>query len=298
MGRGAGNLHTELIANFINDDFKREYDIDRILQIYDEHLHIFRDKYNWGYSLPYFLSAVHKCHPNYGTYLINRATLPVTDIGVLLTKIPEDKKRFYSEELINALYVEHISNIINDSAVYEYLKAIFTNEEILLLGPAKSLITHAQTILDYIGAHNPVVISVNHIADRYPIDFAFFSNRKRFNERQSNIQLILTSNIKYSGNDALIVDYTKLCNQQGKFSDISILLLLSLLHRIGCTSVSLAAFDGYSGKDDYYDKSYQNTFWGDWIVELNAAVKKAIKMYSRHMSINFITPSYYGAVEM
>ena len=64
MGRGAGNLCTELLMQELNTRYGEKYDLAPIFKIYDEHLKDIYEKASWGYSVPLFISAKHKCHPN------------------------------------------------------------------------------------------------------------------------------------------------------------------------------------------------------------------------------------------
>jgi 4-hydroxy 2-oxovalerate aldolase len=293
MGRGAGNLHTELIANYLNEKHDTAYDVDWILRVYDEHIRSLREKFTWGYSIQYYLAAIHKVHPNYGTYLVNRATLPVTDIGVLLSSIPPKNKRQYSEKLIEELYSDYLANNIDDTDAYDILIKALKDKPLLLLGPGNSLLTHSSEITEFINESSPVVISINHAPEIYAINYAFFSNKKRFEERRATDDAyIITSNIEYSDYKAIKVNYSTLCNQQGRFSDNAALMLLSLLMRIGCKSVYIAGLDGYSC-NDYYDKDMQNITDRELMESVNTAFTDAISQYSQRMRIQFITPSIY-----
>ena len=65
MGRGAGNLQTELVLNY--KQINKEFIIKTILFI-DKYLKtIFNNniKTKWGYDLDYFLAGIFKIHPNY-----------------------------------------------------------------------------------------------------------------------------------------------------------------------------------------------------------------------------------------
>jgi len=105
MGRGAGNLATELLAGYVNDNFHGEYKIGQLLNIYDKYLSEIFTKNQCGYSLPYFLSATHNCHPDYATYLSGKQNISVEDIDFLLGQIPDDKKSVYDKALIEKLCV-------------------------------------------------------------------------------------------------------------------------------------------------------------------------------------------------
>src|SRR5699024_3267598 len=87
MGRGAGNLPTELITQYINRNIASRYDVSMVMGIYDEYIAPIRKKYEWGYTMPYHIAASHVCHPNYATYLINRQTLTMQNIEKIIQSI-------------------------------------------------------------------------------------------------------------------------------------------------------------------------------------------------------------------
>ena len=80
MGRGAGNLNTELFTEFLNDNFDGRYVLQPLLNIIDDILDDFYRKNYWGYSLPNYLSAKNNAHPNYAGYLNDKKTLTVEDM--------------------------------------------------------------------------------------------------------------------------------------------------------------------------------------------------------------------------
>ena len=72
IGRGAGNLNTELMTDYLNNALGKSYDILPLLEIIDEFLSSLMKKNPWGFSPAQYLSAVFNCHPSYSTYLINK----------------------------------------------------------------------------------------------------------------------------------------------------------------------------------------------------------------------------------
>ena len=89
MGRGAGNLPTELITQYINKNIASRYDVTMVMDIYDEYIAAIRKKYEWGYTMPYHIAANNVCHPNYAAYLINKQTLTMKDIEKIIQSIPD-----------------------------------------------------------------------------------------------------------------------------------------------------------------------------------------------------------------
>lgn len=99
MGRGAGNLCTELILPYLNENYGGNYELLPILKVLTECINPIYQKTPWGYSTPYCIAAIHGCHPNYATYL---KSLDVSDleIGRILSQIPADKKTVFDEALL------------------------------------------------------------------------------------------------------------------------------------------------------------------------------------------------------
>lgn len=106
MGRGAGNLPTELITQYINKNITSRYDVTMVMDIYDEFIHGIRKEYEWGYTLPYHIAASNLCHPNYASYLINKRTLTMKDIESLIQSIPPQNKILFDKKLIERMYIQ------------------------------------------------------------------------------------------------------------------------------------------------------------------------------------------------
>lgn len=104
MGRGAGNLCSEVLIQYINENYKNQYNIIPILKTIEEQINPIFEKAPWGYSVPYHLAAINSCHPNYATYLIKKQTLPIEIINKILKSIPQDKKSSYNKEIVESLY--------------------------------------------------------------------------------------------------------------------------------------------------------------------------------------------------
>ncbi len=64
MGRGAGNLNTELITSYLGG-----YNMEYIYKIAKDHIEPIRDKFKWGYDMKYYLTAINGCHPDYADAL-------------------------------------------------------------------------------------------------------------------------------------------------------------------------------------------------------------------------------------
>ena len=112
IGRGSGNLCTELIAQYINDNYNGSYDTSAILQIVDNQIKPIYEKSPWGYSVPYYLAATNNCHPNYAKFLSDKDGLSAQTIAEILKQIPDNKKTNFDIELIKELYSNYAPNKI------------------------------------------------------------------------------------------------------------------------------------------------------------------------------------------
>lgn len=103
MGRGAGNLQTELITNYYNTNFNNKYDVPEIIRLVNDYIDPITKRHNWGYSPYYFLTAYNECHPNYAAFLLESHSISISEFAEYLKLIPQDMKtkcrRPYVEEL-------------------------------------------------------------------------------------------------------------------------------------------------------------------------------------------------------
>ena len=92
MGRGAGNLNTELIANYYNMTLGHKYNIDLILSMISTHIMPIYQHRSWGYSPYYFITGLYHCHPNYAGYLLEDYNVSVSDFEAFIQTIPKEMK--------------------------------------------------------------------------------------------------------------------------------------------------------------------------------------------------------------
>ena len=303
MGKSAGNCPSELLAMHLNEYYKKNYNLSMFLEVVDTDLYAIYQKHYWGYKYDFYIAAMQRCHPNYVQYLLDKKTLSVTSVNEILSSIPDDKKLHYDKAWIAQAYIDYQSKKIDDTEAYQHLRHIASlGRPILLLGPGESVRTRQAAILSEIERLNPVVFSVNFFTEHYPIDYVFISNGKRYSKladvlHQQSIEasLILTSNI--TALDAYqpdwVLNYESLLNNNCEKIDNSLILTLSMLHRLGVEDVLLAGFDGFGNAgDDYYIASYD--FANSDRSGFNDAMSRDLShIHHNAIRLNFITPTRY-----
>ena len=301
MGRGAGNLCTELIAQYMNETLKTDYNVTALLEIVDNYLMGIKERHPWGYTIPYYIAAIYKCHPNYAIYLMNRQTLNVKDIERIIGSIPKEKRPLYDKECIAKLYNEYQAHSIVDKETIQRLKEKWKNKDILVLAPGRTLKLEEARIQEYIKRNHSYIITVNFNSSLYEADMIFISNLKRFendllNVSEWNKDIIITSNIRINGSDNMyIVNYTDYLNLDSMISDNAGLMLCKLLKRCGVKKIALAGFDGFETNNlqNYFDEDLINNVEVSALKVKTEKIRKQLRQLGEDMEIQFVTTSQY-----
>ena len=296
MGRGAGNLCTELLTQFVNQNIEKRYEIMPVLEIIDEYIEPIYTKYKWGYSIPYYLASVYNCHPDYASYFLDKQTLGVKDICHIIKNMLPQKSILYDKSYAEELYLSFQSKSIDDIQALVAIKELCGKQKVLLLAPGKSLVREECKINEYIRDYSPVVISINFVPDNFTIETAFISNTKRlksFEKNSSNIVTICTSNIMIE--NALVVNYASFLNEEPVIVDNSGLMFLNILQKIGIRDVALAGFDGFNkeGSENFFSNSLDNTVNEDRLASMNKAISRKLEQLKMSLNLEFITSSKY-----
>ena len=294
MGRGAGNLATELLVEYINSNISQTYSLTPILNIVDKHLMPIYASKRWGYDLPYYLSSVTKCHPNYATYLMEKETLSIEKIEKLLNLIPTEDRSEFNKKLIEMLYYEMQSYEVDDSKAYEKVKSLISDSDVVLVGPGVSIINCKQHILKMLKGRYS--ISTNFISDDFITDALFVSNYKRFKELNLSRaqQILITSNLKNEISNAIVFNYSSLLGE-GDSSDNAGAMLIRILKKIGVKKIYLAGFDGFDVgySSNYAIPTYKKTLDFDTVKKKNADISKQLKLALSGVDYEFITQTRY-----
>lgn len=298
MGRGAGNLNTELIANYLNNHCGSNYMIEPILEVIDEHISKIKEKFDWGYSVPYYLAAINGCHPNYAAYLSNKNTLNVKSISNILHMIEPENRSLFNKRLIEEKYLEYQTHEVDDTEAINQIHQAIAGKNVLILAPGASLNDNCNQITSLAKDKECVVISVSFVPNFIDTNYVFLSNLKRyettFNPTKKKINLITTSNIQVNETDNLTVNYSSLLNSEDAIRDNTSLMLLTLLTKLAPAKVYIAGMDGYEvHSTNYYQERLTMKHNAEQAHVLNAAISKRIEQLSHQLNIEFITPTLY-----
>ncbi len=302
MGKVAGNLNTELIIDYLVRKLHYDYEFDDILDIIDDYIYKYSLKHSWGYSIPAMMAGIYKSHPNNVIYLTEKFRLETKDIKNLISMIDAEKRQQYDYDNIEKLYLEYISEKVDDYETIELLKKFVSGKEAFVMVPGNTLNTHREMIEDYILNNNPVIFTVNYIGT-HKNAIAFFGNKKRYNMTKAyrkRRKTIITSNVKSDCKEDFIINYYSVINRGYKYFENSTIMLLNLLKRLNVKQITIAGFDGFSEKhkSNYMDESFQNDRHIDEFGEINDEISKMfiniVETLKGKCDVNIITPSLYN----
>ena len=296
MGRGAGNLCTELIVRYLNEVGKGNYNLVPILDAIDNYIYPISLKLPWGYNAHYYMSAIYGCHPNYASYLMNLQTLTMNEVNTILQSLPKDRRHLFDKKLIEKLYLDFQNS--NSKNTAPALNENINSSEVLLIAPGYSAIEKVNEINDYINKNHPVVIAVNFMPNNIPVHYVFISNRKRFASsdfKNINAQVIATTNVPSDAKNIIYVDYDDLCDAKYNQPDNAGMMALRLLLKLKIKKAVLAGFDGFSAnaKQNYYDETITDHNTKQTADEKNVDYAKQLADIAKNLSIEFLTPSIY-----
>jgi len=292
MGRGAGNLNTELFIDFLNENYEKNYQLKPLLTIIDEILNDFYQQNYWGYSLPNYISAVHNAHPNYAGYLDDKKTLTVEDMNEIFEMMDKEKKYSFDKQYIEELYSRYMATGVVQEEHRDVLEKELKNKRIVLIAPGKSSAEQKALITRAALEEDTILISVNFDYSFVPTNYIFLSNLRRFKEldRSKKEKCIVTSNIPADG-IFLQTKYRDLVNQCDAVKDNAGLLAIKFLINCGVAEILLAGFDGYSHdvKENYADDQMVFITRNAVLDAMNEGMSYMLKEYSKVVSIKFLT---------
>lgn len=289
MGRIPGNLPIELIADYCNDYTGKTYDIDYMMDAIQDYIAPLKGEPNWGYTPAYFLSARFNLHRNYAEHYLKKGDLTIRDINHILARFDDNKKTAFDSTYADLVYEDYKNNRIDDSGSRAKLYSLLSGKKVLLIAPGASILTYEAKIKEFIKQENPVIISINFVPELYLVDFAFFSNNKRFSNLENiSCKTIITSNLIGKMSDYKI-DYNSL---SGAFDQgcNSFIMILKLLKEMNTKTIYVTGADGYTenGKNYYTTNIRTYTEHGN---KFNLAVANAVR--NLDIRIAFLTPSAY-----
>lgn len=296
MGRGAGNLNTELFVEYLNDNFSTNYILKPLLTIIDEILNPFYQQNYWGYSLPNYLAARYNTHPNYAGYLDAKKTLTVENMDDIFSMMDEEKRSVYDKNYIEKLYIKYMDTGNVQEAHLAELREMLRGKKVLIIAPGRSSIEERDKVVAYAEQKDLVTIGINFDYTEIDTDFIFLSNFRRFREldETKHEKCIVTSNIP-AVDVYLQTNYHNLLNNNEAVQDNAGMMLIKYLIQLNVVKVYVAGIDGYSldAIQNFVDP--QMSFFAEKATfeAMNQGMIQALQEFKKQIEIEFVTTPKY-----
>lgn len=297
MGKGAGNLNTELLLEHLNLYYGKDYKISPLLEVIDKVINQLHSEYYWGYAPEYYLSSANHCTPSYAGHFYNKHMLPIDQVGELLSMIDEGKKISFDKNYAEELYRTYNENkTVDDTEAVKDLEKAFKGKRVLVIAPGKSVATHRDAIDTYM-KEDVVTIGLN-LTEDIKVDYLLTTRAEVFDMAVSEgKKVITTSNVsKGTRGNVKILDYKRWIEVGERTHDSSSVICLNLLKAIGVKDIALAGFDGFSINinENYADPNLRRPVNEEQVIRRNEYYKNFILALRRSgIKTAFITPSLY-----
>jgi 4-hydroxy 2-oxovalerate aldolase len=278
MGRGAGNLPTEIILSFLSEQSSNTYNLLPVLNCIERFFLDLHRETPWGYELPYMISGMLNCHPNYAKEFLRRKFFSMEDIWAGVECIRELNPVGFSADLVERLIS---SGLVSPSKIETIAYSEETiaspaesfpapsyidrhkGREFLVLANGPNLKVYETEIEDFVRRYDPVILGANYLGGLYTPHYHAFNNKKRFvsyiDQVDPESRLLLGVNFPYDMIQEYITrDYERLVFHDLMEVDFDIqngvisascgtisVLLVAVAVVMGAERVFVAGMDGY-----------------------------------------------------
>jgi len=295
MGRGAGNIQTEiLIAEFLNNKINK-YNLKPVYELSEDIFSKLRKKYKWGKSLNYHLAANYNIHPTYIQTLESDNRYSNKKIFDTINYLKKTDSKSYNQLKLKEILDTNQNDFLGTWNAKNWCK----NKNILLLGQGDSIKKYKTDIEELIKYKKLKVISlnINEIINKKFITCYVASNENRIMvdiNKYSNIKkpiILPYKRVKKffkQFKSKYIHDYgLKTENNKIKILNKYCVMPNSLVfcYALGvcmvgkCSKIYMAGFDGYALGDSRQDE----------MVNLIKLIKKKYK----NLELISLTPTAY-----
>ena len=288
LGRGAGNLPTEVILSYLQLSTSDKYNVIPVLHCIDRYFLNLEVDEPWGYQLPYMLSGIFQCHPYYPKTLVDYREYSMEDIWNALEALKKINPVGFSKEILNDIVKSGMIGGIKKKKKAEKkppeaklsngvpVKAPYLDRhkgrDFLILANGPTLQGYKVKIGEFIKKYDPVILGANYLSELFVPHYHAFNNRKRFEDYIDTVHrdsmLMLGDNLP----DEIIREFTRREYEKLYFVDelhdfgiangviqsncrTIAVLLMGVAIAMGSNRVFAAGMDGYSGmssKDSFH----------------------------------------------
>ena len=156
MGRGPGNVKTEIALIALDKYRNKKFDIKKPIQLIDKHFADLKNQYKWGTNPYYYYAAENKIHPTFIQTILEYNKYSPEEIISKIRFLSKQDSRKFSNTLLN----ENTGANKLFPGTWSPKEEI-KDREVLILGNGPSIKKYKKTLEKYIKKKNPFVIALN-----------------------------------------------------------------------------------------------------------------------------------------
>ena len=156
MGRGPGNTKTEYLILALN---RKKENLINLLNLIKKYFDPLKEKYKWGSNPFYYFAGMNSIHPTFVQEMLSDVRFETEDIYYNLNYLSSVGGKKFSKELIS-LGKNYYKKI--NKGDWEPSK-VLKNQNILVIGPGRSIIKYKEKIIKFIKKNKPIVFVLNAI---------------------------------------------------------------------------------------------------------------------------------------
>jgi len=157
MGRGAGNVKTELLSIEISQLRGISNNMKPIMTLIESKLKPMKEKFGWGTNPFYYLSGKNSVHPSYVQEMLSDSRYNEEDIIAVIQHLSKKGGKKYSKNIL-----EEARNYYPEKPQGNWSSVkLFKGKEVVLLGSGPGVSIHKKAIESYIKDSKPLVMALN-----------------------------------------------------------------------------------------------------------------------------------------
>ncbi|HOF57352.1 MAG TPA: aldolase catalytic domain-containing protein [Syntrophorhabdaceae bacterium] len=280
MGRGAGNLPTEVLLSYLQLSTTDKYNVIPVLHAIDRFFMNIETDEPWGYQLTYMLSGIFQCHPYYPKTLVDYREYSMEDIWSALEVVKKLNPVGFSKNILNDIIKSGMigglkkgkTRKVNESKnePKKIIDVPYVNRhagrDFLILASGPTLKEYKTKIEKFISKNDPIIMGANYLSGLFKPHYHAFNNKKRFEDYIDTVDkdstLMLGDNLPAD----MVREYTSRVYETLYFIDelddfgikdgviqsncrTIAVLLMGLAIVMGADRIFAAGMDGYAGFD-------------------------------------------------
>lgn len=270
MGRGGGNIPTELLISYFEKIYKNRFSVLPLLEFIDRTMLSWYEQPNWGYSLHSLISGVYECHPYYTSKLIEKREYTIEQVLETAKIVNKSDVIGFSQNFLDNIIDESFlqKTIVGKLPLTEFIeknkgqvpyKNRHQGKTFLILGNGPSIVENFEKIQKFIKEKEPIILGANNLGGNFIPHYHAFNNQRRFEVYENNVnpysRVLLGPGVSSFEDKA---NYEKIFCYNSFLEDVDIIngvitsncrsisvLLIAVAIVMGAESIYLGGMDGY-----------------------------------------------------